>query len=88
MNITNSTVNIDNINAYNNTPIISKVCWKCNQIKPLTEYSKNKLISDKLHYSCKLCDSITNQHNRDNNRQINANKIYNENDDKICCKCK
>ena len=84
MNITNSTVNIDNVNVYNNTTSISsKVCRKCNQIKPLTEYSKNKTTSDKLHYSCKLCDSITNQHNRDNNRQINANKIYNENDVKI-----
>ena len=42
MNITNSTVNIENVNVYNNTPIPSKVCRNCNQIKPLTEYNKDK----------------------------------------------
>ena len=48
MNITNSTVNIDNINAYNNTPIPSKVCRKCNQITQLTKYNKDKTKSDGL----------------------------------------
>ena len=44
MNITNSTVNINTLNAYNNnTSNPSEVCRKCYQIKPLTEYSKNKL---------------------------------------------
>ena len=89
MNITNSTVNIDNVNAYNNTTSIpSKVCTKCNQIKPLTEYCKNKSTLDGLHYSCKLCQSIISKLYRDKNKQINANKIYNENDVKICSKCK
>ena len=42
MNITNSTDNIDTLNAYNNTTLIpSKVCRKCNQIKPLTEYTND-----------------------------------------------
>ena len=89
MNITNSTVNIDNVNAYNNTtPIQSKVCIKCNQIKPLTEYTKNKSTSDGLESYCKSCKSIINKQYRENNRQINANKIYNENDVKQCSKCK
>ena len=89
MNITNSTVNIDNVNAYNNTtPIPSKVCTKCNQIKPLTEYRKNKLTSDGLQNDCKSCKLIIDKRYRDNNKQINANKIYNENDVKICSKCK
>ena len=46
MNITHSTVNIDTLKAYNNTPIPLKVCRKCNQIKLLTEYTKDKTKSD------------------------------------------
>ena len=89
MNITNSTVNIDHVNAYNNTtPIQSKVCRKCNQIKPLTEYNKDKSKSDGLEYCCKSCRYISRIHNRNNYKQINANKIYNENDIKTCFKCK
>ena len=80
MNITNSTVNIDNINAYNNTPITSKVCRKCNQIKQLTEYNKDKTKSDGLESYCKSCQSIKPKHYKDKNRQINTNKIYTEND--------
>ena len=35
--------NIENLNINNNTtPIPSKVCKKCNQNKPLTEYHKIK----------------------------------------------
>ena len=38
-NINNS--NIENLNVNNNTTFIkSKVCNNCNQIKPITEYSK------------------------------------------------
>ena len=85
MNITNSTVNIENLNAYNNTtPIPSKVCTKCNQIKPLSKYRKNKLTSDGLQNNCKSCKFIIDKRYRDKNKQINANKIYNENDVKIC----
>ena len=46
MNITNSPVNIANLNVYNNTFIPLKVCTKCNQIKSLTEYYKDKRKSD------------------------------------------
>ena len=76
MNITHSTVNIDTLNAYNNTPIPSKVCRKCNQIKPLTEYTKNKTKSHKLESSCKSCRCIKSKQYRDKNKQINANKIF------------
>ena len=88
MNITNSTLNIDKVNAYNNTtPIPSKVCRKCKQIKPLTEYTKDKTRSDGLQYICKSCQLIRSKYYRDN-KQINANKIYNENDVKTCYTCK
>ena len=81
--------NIENLNVNNNnTPIISKICTNCNQIKPLTEYSKNKLTTDGLQYSCKPCQSIKRKHYQDYNKQINTNKIYNENDVKTCYNCK
>jgi hypothetical protein len=32
-----------------------KLCPKCNQLKPLTEYSKNKNKNDGLSYCCKTC---------------------------------
>ena len=58
MNFTYSIVNIDTLKAYNNTPIPSKVCRKCNQIKPLTEYPKDKTKSDGFESSCKSCRCI------------------------------
>ena len=68
MNITNSTVNIDNLNVYNNTTILLKV-WKiCNQNKPLTEYGKDKTKSDGLQYMCKSCKCITHKHYRNKNK--------------------
>ena len=80
--------NAQNVIIYNNTTIQSKVCIKCNQIKPLTEYRKNKLTSDGLQNDCKSCKLIIDKRYQDKNKQINANKIYNENDVKICSKCK
>ena len=65
MNITNSTVNIDNLNVYNNTFIPLTVCTKCNQIKSLTEYYKDKRKSDGLLNICKSFQSITLKHYRD-----------------------
>ena len=81
MNITNSTVNIDNVNAYNNTTSIpSKVCRKCNQIKPLTEYHKNQYTSDKLHYSCKNCRKTDpKKYFRSKFSQAISRAIYNSN---------
>ena len=88
MNTTNSTVNIDNVNVYNNTLILSKVCIKCNQIKSLTEYYKDKRKSVGLESCCKSCEYIKSKHYRDKNRQNNTNKFYNENNIKTCSKCK
>ena len=84
-----SNSNIDNLNIFNNTsPILSKICTNCNQNKQLTEYHKDKSTADRYRHVCKSCRSNINNHYRDNNRQINANKIYTENDIKICSKCK
>ena len=80
--------NAQNVNIYNNTFILSKVCIKCNQIKPLTDFNKDKSKSDGLHYICKSSQSIISKHYRDNYKQINANKIFNKNDVKVCWKCK
>ena len=88
MNITNSTVYIDNLNVYNNTTILSKVCKKCNQNKPLTEYGKDKATSDRLQYMCRSCKCIANKHDRNKNKQNNANKIYYYDDVKTCYQCK
>ena len=41
-----------------------------------------------MQSNCRLCDHIIYKHYRDNNKQINANRIFTENDVKICCKCK
>ena len=58
-----SNSSIDNLNIFNNdTPIPSKVCTKCKQIKSITEYSKNKRKLDGLESSCKLCQSIKRKH--------------------------
>ena len=82
-------VNIENFNVNNNTTYIpSKVCKKCKQNKPLTEYHKDKSISDGYRNVCKSCRVIVNKDYRDNNRQINANRIYTEKDVKPCHKCK
>ena len=86
-NISNS--NIENLNVNNNTkPVPSKVCKKCYNNKPLTEYHKDKSISDGYRNACKFFRVNVNKDYRDNNRKINANKIYNEKDVKLCPKCK
>ena len=84
-----SNFNIYNLNIFNNTTFIpSKVCTNCNQNKQLTDYNKDKRKSDGLQYSCKSCQYIKGKHYQDNNKQINAYKIYNEHDVKTCSKCK
>ena len=85
----NTTINnAQNVNIYNNISIPSKVCTQCNQIKLLAEYNKDKTQSHRLEYCCKSCRSIKSKQYYNKNRQINANKIFNENDVKICSKCK
>ena len=65
-----------------------KICSKCKQSKSITEYNKDRTKSNGLLASCKSCQSIVSKHYNDNNKQINANKIYNDNDVKICSNCK
>ena len=86
--MTTTNNNAQNVNIYNNTSFPWKVCTKCNQIKPLTEYRKNKLTLDGLQNDCKSCKFIIDKRYQDKNKQINDNTIYNENDVKICSKCK
>ena len=87
MSISINNANIDTLNAYNNKPTLSKVCTKCNQIKLLSEYNKDKSKSIGFRNNCKLCECIAKKQYQDNNRQINANKIYNEIDVKQCARC-
>ena len=84
----NTTINnAQNVNIYNNATIPSKVCSQCHQNKLLTEYNKDKRKLDGLRCNCKSCQSIINKRYHDYNRQINTNRIVNENDVKICSKC-
>ena len=81
--------NIENLNIQNNTtPIPSKICNKCNQNKPLTEYHKDKTILGGYRNVCKSCRINLSKDYCDKNKQINANKIYTENDVKPCPQCK
>ena len=85
----NTTINnVHTLNIYNNTSIPSKVFSQCHQNKALTEYNKDKTKSGGLESCCKSCRSIKSKHYRDKNRQINNNKLVNENDIKTCSKCK
>ena len=65
-----------------------KICSKCKQSKQVTEYWHDKSNSDELRYICKSCKYINEQYYWDNNKQINADKIYNENNIKTCFKWK
>ena len=81
--------NIDNLNIFNNTtPIPSKVCKKCYHNKSLTEYHKDKSMSNGFRCVCKSCRVNVNKYYCQNNNQVNANKVFNEKDVKICSQCK
>ena len=75
-----TTVNITNntgpINNYPLTYILTKACNTCRQIKPLTDFYKDKSKHDGDHSQCITCK---------NNRQ---KEYYNKNKDKICMKVK
>ena len=86
MNITIN--NLQTVSIYNNTSIPSKVCCQCHQNKALTEYNKDTTKLGGLKSCCKSCRSIKAKHYYDKNRKINTNKHFNENNVKICCKCK
>ena len=65
-----------------------KTCSKCKQSKQITEYNKNRTNSNGLHSCCKLCESVAKKHYRNNNKQMNANRIFTENDIRTCSTCK
>ena len=80
----NKQINTNKI--YNESDV--KICSKCKESKSITEYHKNIRTLDGLRCICNSCESIEDKHTRYNNKQINANKVFNDNDVKICCKCK
>ena len=84
----NNNVNkqINATKIYNENDV--KICSKCKQSKLLTEFNKDNRKSNGLRASCKQCQSIVSKHYNDNNKLINANKVYSDNDVKICSKCK
>ena len=83
---------MDNNKQINSNKIVNethvKICSKCKQSKLLTDYQKDITKLNKVQCICKLCQSIEDKHIRDNNRQINVNKVFNDNDIKTCSKCK
>ena len=69
----NRQINVNRI--YNRNRV--KISFKYKQINQITEYCKNKLISDRLQYSCKSCEIIArNNYRNNNNRKIITNRIY------------
>ena len=83
-NNVNKQINANRINNENEV----KTCLKCKQIKQITEFNKDRTKSDGLHWCCKLCESVAKSLYRNNNRQINAIKIFTENDIRTCSTCK
>ena len=65
-----------------------KICSKCKQSKLITEYNKDRTKSSGLHSCCKSCESIAKTLYRNNIRQMNANRIFTENDVRTCSTCK
>lgn len=58
----------------------TKVCTKCNKIKSLSEFNKNKLGKDKRHSQCKSCLSIycKKYYHKNKDRIKNNTKKYQE----------
>lgn len=60
----------------------NKKCFKCDNVKPVSQFGKNKAKKDGLQTQCKLCRKITNnQHyanseNRRNRVRENRKKYY------------
>lgn len=55
-----------------------KKCNKCKEIKPLSNFSKNKNNKDGLAYQCRVCQNRNSKLYRNNNPDYN-NKYYQEN---------
>ena len=59
-NITTSTVTLNNyssayMNAQTESPILTKVCNNCHQIKNITKVTKDKIFRDGYRDQCKNC---------------------------------
>ena len=72
-------INIQNLNVQYNTSVAPNVCTTSKQNQLATEYNKDKIMH--LDYIIVVnCVLIANRQYRDNNRQINANRLYTKND--------
>lgn len=58
----------------------TKVCSKCGEEKPLTEYNKDKRLKSGLRAACRVCDKARNKKYREENREraIAASKKWRE----------
>ncbi len=58
-----------------------KICYKCKEEKPISEFHKNKKTKDGLRYECKSCNIANNKKwiNNNKKRRSNYNKYYYEN---------
>lgn len=68
-----------------------KICSKCNELKPLSEYHKDKYAPDGLVRICKACKRISDakQYKRDvNSERLKSREYYNDNKDIITAKAR
>lgn len=59
-----------------------KICTKCKQAKPLSEFYKCACFKDGHQYICKECDWIYRQENK-NRKQVNNKTYYLQNQERI-----
>jgi hypothetical protein len=57
------------MNIENLTPLETKVCSKCKESKPLSEYHRNKSIKSGYSCQCKKCFSVTGKSSYTKNRE-------------------
>jgi len=73
-------------NNDNNNPINEKICNKCNILKTIENFSKDKYKKNGYCGNCKNCESKRKNKNNPNNTNINENTNENTNE-KVCNKC-
>jgi hypothetical protein len=64
----------------------TKKCPKCNQIKPVKDFSKNKCRKDGLSSYCKCCIKILRATKYKQRRQTSSRKYYEDNKEQITAK--
>jgi len=52
----------------------TKICTKCREYKPLSEFNKNRSRRDGYQYTCKLCDSLDKLNYYRNNKEAISNR--------------